>query len=211
MKKTPNDVAVPEAQALAEQANRLSAACSLRPFTPEEAEEAVDVLLAIPGLLSVVATLQQERDERLTRESGLALIEEAQRWQRAYDERCRELVAVREDVTRLREALSEMRTWAGALEATLGSAKRAKAKAIGELADAALVVSSPPPGAPLTEPEAHTASTLPASGSVSVSPPPGERAAPHDDDFNPSPTAHLQGFGEASTAPGVPDGSPETE
>jgi len=175
VKKTPNDVAVPEAQALAEQANRLSAACSLRPFTPEEAEEAVDVLLAIPGLLSVVATLQQERDERLTRESGLALIEEAQRWQRAYDERCRELVAVREDVTRLRELLTtardEVQTSRSAAALTLDEAL-------------ALVVSSPPPG---------------------------ERAAPHDDDFNPSPTAHLQGFGEASTAPGVPDGSPETE
>jgi hypothetical protein len=41
------------------EADRLSAICSLRRFTPQEAEEAVDVLLAIPEL---VAENQQLRD-----------------------------------------------------------------------------------------------------------------------------------------------------
>lgn len=37
---------------LRESAERLSSVCSLRPFTPEEAEEAVNTLLAIPALLA---------------------------------------------------------------------------------------------------------------------------------------------------------------
>jgi hypothetical protein len=106
---------------------------------------------AADGLLSVVATLQQERDEAVT--------EEAFR-RRERDTALDALVAVRERETRLRETLEptlETRDYLTRTIATIRNHRDADncwPQWANLLADeiermwAALVVSSPPPGAP---------------------------------------------------------------
>ncbi len=44
-----------------------------------------DEAMLVLARLAELEQAERERDERLTRESGLALIEDAQRWQRAYE------------------------------------------------------------------------------------------------------------------------------
>lgn len=50
---------------------------------------------------------EQERDERLTRESGVALIEEANRWERLHRESQAQLAACREELAQARRERDE--------------------------------------------------------------------------------------------------------
>jgi hypothetical protein len=73
---------------LRESAERLSSICSLRPFTPEEAEEAVNTLLAIPALLKNGERLREAlTDEIAMGEQSAATLRELHRdWQNLAEE-----------------------------------------------------------------------------------------------------------------------------
>jgi hypothetical protein len=61
---------------------------------PEGYRATIQLCEGVDYLLAALDAVQAERDERLTKESGLALIEDAQRWQKAYCEARDALAAV---------------------------------------------------------------------------------------------------------------------
>jgi hypothetical protein len=96
------------------------------------------------SLLAAVRSAEERADRK--QESNLVLIEDAKRWQRAYEKARNELAAERDEAVRLREALQAIED-----EAEPNDRKPAlvRVELIGRIARAALVPVAAPPNAAL--------------------------------------------------------------